>query len=153
MAILDLISQVHLPSSVNMLPKYLKHFTFCSCFWSIVIIALSVNWKFNFETRDWSVEVGRLESQYTAVEFLGILECSMPSIWISFIAAWLVDTVTRIWVGGSRNQSSISGGSRKFSVLHSVRSGSGALPTPFAPCTRDFFCLYKAAGTWIWPTN
>ena len=28
MAILDLISQVHLPSSVNTLPKYLKHFTF-----------------------------------------------------------------------------------------------------------------------------
>jgi len=27
MAILDLISQVHLPSSVNMLPKYLKHIT------------------------------------------------------------------------------------------------------------------------------
>jgi len=38
MAILDLISQVHLPSSVNMLPKYLKHFTFSSCFWSIVIV-------------------------------------------------------------------------------------------------------------------
>jgi hypothetical protein len=32
MAILDLISQVHLPSSVNKLPKYLKHFTFSSCF-------------------------------------------------------------------------------------------------------------------------
>jgi hypothetical protein len=28
MAILDLISQVHLPSSVNKLPRYLKHFTF-----------------------------------------------------------------------------------------------------------------------------
>jgi hypothetical protein len=33
MAILDLISQVHLPSSVNMLPRYLKHFTFSSCLW------------------------------------------------------------------------------------------------------------------------
>jgi hypothetical protein len=30
MAILDLISQVHLPSSANKLPKYLKHFTFSS---------------------------------------------------------------------------------------------------------------------------
>jgi hypothetical protein len=30
MAILDLISQVHLPSSVNKLPRYLKHFTFSS---------------------------------------------------------------------------------------------------------------------------
>ena len=38
MAILDLISQVHLPSSVTLLPKYLKHFTFSSCFWSIVIV-------------------------------------------------------------------------------------------------------------------
>jgi hypothetical protein len=37
MAILDLISQVHLPSSVNKLPKYLKHFTFSSSFWSIFI--------------------------------------------------------------------------------------------------------------------
>jgi hypothetical protein len=37
MAILDLISQVHLPSSVNKLPKYLKLFTFSSCFWSIFI--------------------------------------------------------------------------------------------------------------------
>jgi hypothetical protein len=35
MAILDLISHVHLPSFVNMLPKYLKHSTFSSCFWSI----------------------------------------------------------------------------------------------------------------------
>ena len=38
MAILDLISHVHLPSSVNMLPRWLKHFTFSSCFWSIVIV-------------------------------------------------------------------------------------------------------------------
>jgi hypothetical protein len=38
MAILDLISQVHLSSSVNKLPKYLKHFTFSSCFWSIFIV-------------------------------------------------------------------------------------------------------------------
>jgi hypothetical protein len=30
MAILDLISQVHLPSSGKKLPKYLKHFTFSS---------------------------------------------------------------------------------------------------------------------------
>jgi len=36
MAILDLISQVHLPSSVSMLPKYLKHFTFSSCFQSCI---------------------------------------------------------------------------------------------------------------------
>ena len=40
MEILDLISQVHLPSSVNMLPKYLKYFTFSSCFWSIIIIII-----------------------------------------------------------------------------------------------------------------
>ena len=38
MAILDFISHVHLPSSVNMLHRYLKHFTFSSCFWSIVIV-------------------------------------------------------------------------------------------------------------------
>ena len=38
MAIVDLISQVHFPCSVNMLPKYLKHFKFSSCFWSIVIV-------------------------------------------------------------------------------------------------------------------
>ena len=31
MAILDLISHVHHPSFVNMLPKYLKHSTFSSC--------------------------------------------------------------------------------------------------------------------------
>jgi len=37
MAILDLILRVHLPSFVNMLPKYLKDFTFSSCFWSIII--------------------------------------------------------------------------------------------------------------------
>ena len=36
-AILDLISQVHLPSFVNMLPKYLKDSTFSSCFWSNII--------------------------------------------------------------------------------------------------------------------
>jgi len=30
MAILDLISHVHLPSSVNVLPRCLKHFTFSS---------------------------------------------------------------------------------------------------------------------------
>jgi hypothetical protein len=35
MAILDFISQVHLPSSVNMLPRYIKHY---SCFWSIFIV-------------------------------------------------------------------------------------------------------------------
>jgi hypothetical protein len=35
MAILDLISHVHLPSFVNMLPKYLKHSTFSSCFWLV----------------------------------------------------------------------------------------------------------------------
>ena len=34
MAILDLISHVHLPSFVNMLPTYLKHSTFSGCFWS-----------------------------------------------------------------------------------------------------------------------
>jgi hypothetical protein len=38
MAILDLISQVHLPPFVNTLPKYLKHSTFSSCFWSIIIV-------------------------------------------------------------------------------------------------------------------
>ena len=36
-AILHLISQVHLPSFVKMLPKYLKDSTFSSCFWSIII--------------------------------------------------------------------------------------------------------------------
>ena len=38
MAILDLISHVHLPSFVNKLPKYLKHSTFPSCFCSIIIV-------------------------------------------------------------------------------------------------------------------
>ena len=38
MAILNLISHVHLPSFVNMLHKYLKHFTFSSWFWSIIIV-------------------------------------------------------------------------------------------------------------------
>ena len=38
MAILDLSSHVHLPSFVNMLPKYLKHSTFSSCFWSIILV-------------------------------------------------------------------------------------------------------------------
>ena len=38
MAILDLISHVHLPFSFNMLPRYLKHFIFSCCFWSIVIV-------------------------------------------------------------------------------------------------------------------
>jgi len=38
MAILDLISHVHLPSFVNKLPKYLKHPTFSSCFWSIITV-------------------------------------------------------------------------------------------------------------------
>ena len=38
MAILDLISQVHLPSFFNTLPKYLKHSTFSSCFCSIIIV-------------------------------------------------------------------------------------------------------------------
>jgi hypothetical protein len=38
MAIQDLISQVHLPSSVNMLPKYLKRFTFSSCLRSLFIV-------------------------------------------------------------------------------------------------------------------
>jgi hypothetical protein len=51
MAILDLISQAHLPSSVNKLPKYLKHFTFSSCFWSIFIVTgvgclkLNIFWR------------------------------------------------------------------------------------------------------------
>ena len=35
MAILDLISHVHFPSFVNMLPKYS---TFSGCFWSIIIV-------------------------------------------------------------------------------------------------------------------
>jgi hypothetical protein len=34
MAILDLISRVHLASFVIMLPKYLKYFTFSSCFYA-----------------------------------------------------------------------------------------------------------------------
>ena len=38
MVILDLISNVHLPSFVNKLPKYLKHSTFSSCFCSIIIV-------------------------------------------------------------------------------------------------------------------
>jgi len=38
MAILDIISRVHLPSFVNMLPKYLTHSTFSSCFWSNIIV-------------------------------------------------------------------------------------------------------------------
>jgi hypothetical protein len=38
MEILDLTSRVHLPSFVNMLPKYLKHSTFSSCFWPIIIV-------------------------------------------------------------------------------------------------------------------
>src|SRR5215510_124590 len=38
MAILDLISQVHLPSFVNMPPKCLKRSTFSSCFWAIIIV-------------------------------------------------------------------------------------------------------------------
>ena len=38
MAILDLISRVHLQSFINKLPKYLKHSTFSSCFWSIIIV-------------------------------------------------------------------------------------------------------------------
>lgn len=50
----------------------------------------------------------------------------------------LLDMVTRIWGGGSRNLISISGGSRNFSLLQSVRSGSGAHPTPFTPCTGTF---------------
>jgi len=36
-AILHSISQVHLPSFVKVLPKYLKHSTFSSYFWSIII--------------------------------------------------------------------------------------------------------------------
>ena len=36
-AILHLTSQVHLPSFVKMLPKYLNYSTFSSCFWSIII--------------------------------------------------------------------------------------------------------------------
>jgi len=36
-AILHLISQVHLPSYVKMLPKYLKDSTFSSYFWSMII--------------------------------------------------------------------------------------------------------------------
>jgi len=36
-AILHLISQVHLPSFVNMLSKFLKYSTFCSCFCSSII--------------------------------------------------------------------------------------------------------------------
>jgi hypothetical protein len=36
-----LISQVHLPSFVKMLPKYLKDSTFSSCFWSIIIFTES----------------------------------------------------------------------------------------------------------------
>jgi hypothetical protein len=37
-AILHLISQVHLPSFVTMLPKYLKDSKLSSCFWSIIIL-------------------------------------------------------------------------------------------------------------------
>jgi len=35
---LDLISHVYFPSFVNMLHKYLKHSTFYSCLWSIIIV-------------------------------------------------------------------------------------------------------------------
>jgi len=41
MAILDLISRVHLPSFVNKLPKYLKHSTFSSCFWLLGYIIVT----------------------------------------------------------------------------------------------------------------
>jgi hypothetical protein len=37
MAILDLISHVHLPSFVKTQPNYLIHSSFCSGFWSIII--------------------------------------------------------------------------------------------------------------------
>ena len=43
MAVLDLISHVYLPSFVNKLPKYLKHSTFSSCFWSITIVTGDAN--------------------------------------------------------------------------------------------------------------
>ena len=47
MAIVDLISQVHLPSFVKMLPKYLKRFTFSSCFWSTKLLLGIVVLKFS----------------------------------------------------------------------------------------------------------
>ena len=39
--IIHLISQAHLPSFVNMVPKYLKDSTFSSCFWSIIIFTVN----------------------------------------------------------------------------------------------------------------
>ena len=43
MAILDLISRVHLPSFVNKLPKYLKHSTFSSCYIETIQASLKSN--------------------------------------------------------------------------------------------------------------
>ena len=41
MAVLDLIPQVHLPSSVYRLRKYFKHLIFSSCFWFIIIVTVN----------------------------------------------------------------------------------------------------------------
>ena len=45
MAILDLISRVHLASFVTMLPKQLKYSIFSSCFWFIIIYWGWVKWS------------------------------------------------------------------------------------------------------------
>ena len=46
-AILHLISQVHLPLFVKMLPKYLKYFAFSSCFWCVIIFTGNYVLKFS----------------------------------------------------------------------------------------------------------
>ena len=51
-AILRLISQVHLSSFVKMLPKYLKDSTFSSCFWSIIIFTGNFNEGIGNRNRD-----------------------------------------------------------------------------------------------------
>ena len=49
-AILHLISQVHLPSFVKMVPKYLKDSTFSGCFWSYLLTHSMVQspWEANW---------------------------------------------------------------------------------------------------------
>jgi len=92
-AILGLISQVHLPSSVNMLPKYLKHFTFSSCFWSIVII-----------TGDGCLENGvTIGNKYEPFEgskcshFQSYEECFCPSVrfFRCFVSSWRRQLVSK----------------------------------------------------------
>ena len=177
MAILDLISQAHLPSSVNMLARYLKHFTFSSCFCSILIVTgigfleilitfiFSTFWWDYKATNDTTTKPARVWKELVVASFIACTSTSRESVVIRLRDRnrWNVTVVPRgptqppvEWVPvlSSRMQ-----GGRDVKVTTHVhlapklktRAALTSVPRAFVAGTATTFriCLENPKNVWI----